>query len=150
MTQQSLGTQRALIAPSTDVDSQWWWQLLREGSFMLPRCQSCGRFWFPPMPACPHCGSDAADRVAACGLGRVYSWVVVHIALHPLFEAETPYTVLTVELDEGPRIFGRLLGSSAPTPSARVRALRYELDGVALLGFETTSTEEMGDVTSEH
>jgi len=34
----------------------------------------------------------------------VFSWIVVHQSQHPAFNAETPYNVAIVELEEGPRL----------------------------------------------
>jgi uncharacterized OB-fold protein len=38
------------------------------------------------------------------GTGRLYTWTVVHRAMHPAFMGDVPYAVVVVELDEGPRI----------------------------------------------
>ena len=48
--------------------------------------------------------------MAASGQGMVYSWVVTHHPFHPSIEADVPYTVATVELAEGPRMYARLVG----------------------------------------
>jgi uncharacterized OB-fold protein len=127
---------RAPGPPEADVESAWWWESLQRDGFLLPRCRSCKAFSFPPMPACPRCGGSRFDRVAASGRGRLYSWVVVHMALHPAFQAETPYTIVAVDLDEGVRIFGRLREGGTPTDGASVRAVTYDANGVTLLGFE--------------
>jgi uncharacterized OB-fold protein len=52
----------------------------------------------------------------------VYSWVGVQRALTPDFEAEVPYTIATVELDEGARAFARLEGPEPTTPGGPVVA----------------------------
>lgn len=56
------------------------------------------------------------------GRGRVYSWVGVQRALTPAFEADVPYTIATVELEEGARAFGRLEGSEPRAPGGAVVA----------------------------
>ena len=43
---------------------------------------------------------------ALSGRGTVYSWVVVHQSQHPAFNPDTPYNVVIVELEEGPRLHG--------------------------------------------
>jgi hypothetical protein len=65
----------------------------------------------------------------------VYSWVTVHRALDPVFGDDVPYTVLAVDLDEGPRIFGRLCGNASPEAGQRVLAVIYAVEGQPLVGF---------------
>jgi uncharacterized OB-fold protein len=119
-----------------DDDSRWWWEALHAEGLSLPRCRRCSRFFFPPMAACPHCGGGEHEHVVASGRGTVYSWVVVHRPQHPVFDGEAPYTILTVQLEEGPRIFARLVGDGAVSDGAPVRAARYEAGETTLLGFE--------------
>jgi uncharacterized OB-fold protein len=101
------------VAVAGDPDSQRWWDELSHGRVVLLCCELCHRFHFPPMPSCPHCGSVSLSERASAGTGRVYSWIVVRRSLDPRFEADVPYTVLAVDLDEGVRMFGRLHGASA-------------------------------------
>ncbi len=38
----------------------------------------------------------------------MHSWTVAHHAYHPAFKSDLPYTLVTVDLEEGPRALGRL------------------------------------------
>ena len=40
----------------------------------------------------------------------LYSWSVIHLAVDPVFAAETPYVVGLVELADGARLYGRVVG----------------------------------------
>jgi uncharacterized OB-fold protein len=60
--------------------------------------------------------------------------VVIHRALHPAFAGDVPYTVAAVDLDEGARVFGRLLEGEAEAGAA-VEAVVYRVEQQALLGF---------------
>ncbi|MDF2117253.1 OB-fold domain-containing protein [Roseiarcaceae bacterium H3SJ34-1] len=84
---------------------------LAAGRLMLQRCSACGRCRVPMAPVCPYCDGEAADWIAASGRGQVVSFVRYARAHLPEFEAIVPYTVLCVQLAEGPRMFGRLAGS---------------------------------------
>ena len=120
-----------------DADSAAWWEALASGTLLLPRCAKCRRYWFPPAPTCPNCGAGSPTLERATGLGRVYSWVVVHKAYDPAFAAEVPYVIVTVDLDERARVVGRLLGSRTGLKAdARVRAAPYDAPSGTLLGFE--------------
>ena len=96
------------IAPQPDPDSAVWWQGLREHRILLQLCGGCRRPRHPPMPRCPWCATRTFAEVESAGRGVVYSFVTAHVAVSPGYGAEVPYTVATVELDEGPRLLGRV------------------------------------------
>jgi uncharacterized OB-fold protein len=123
----------------TDPDSDWFWQRLARGEALVPLCGACGHTFFPPMPACPNCGSSDVRQVQTSGVGDVYSWVRVHIALDERFADEVPYTIVAVDLDGGARMIGRLIDE----PTEVVRGLKvalepYARDGAPALGFRAS------------
>lgn len=109
-------------APIPDADSAFFWEGLRGGRLLLQRCSACARHRFPPMPSCPYCASRSSSIVQAAGRGSIYSWVVVHRAFDPAFAGEVPYTILTVALDEGPKMLGRMTGGARAAFGGRVKA----------------------------
>jgi uncharacterized protein len=122
--------------PERDHDSAGFWSALEDGHLEISRCEGCGHFSFPPMPACPHCGVAGLTGVDAAGTAVVYSWVTVHVALDAAFEADVPYSVVIAELDEGPRVIGRFLGESSELgPDVKLRFVPYEVAGTWLPGF---------------
>jgi uncharacterized protein len=127
---------RCAVAPAIDGASTEFWSALEEGRLVVPRCNSCGRHSFPPMPSCPLCGSLDVSQDEVSGAGTIYSWATVHIALNPAFEADVPYTVLVVDLREGGRLVGRFLeGDTRPEAGAQVQLEPYRVDGITLPGF---------------
>jgi uncharacterized OB-fold protein len=127
--------QHVTVPPDVDDDTAPWWKALSDGTLLVPRCNSCERAFFPPTPSCPHCGSRDVGDVVGSGHGAVYSWIVVHHALDPLFADETTYTIAAVVLDEGARVFGRIANGPLDDGTP-VRAVPYVVDGTTLLGFE--------------
>lgn len=128
---------RAFIAPDKDPDSEPWWRALEEERLLVLRCEACARASFPLAPSCAHCGSTSVAPELASGEGVVYSWVEVHRALDPAFSDGVPYTVVAVDLAEGPRMFGRLFEATpaeAPIGTAVVFE-NYRVDGQVLPGF---------------
>ena len=95
-------------APVADLDSRFHWDGLRQHDVLLQCCEDCRRFRFPPMPTCPYCASTDAQVQAVDGEGVIYSWIVVYRAFAPEFASQVPYTLVTVTLDQGCRIVGRL------------------------------------------
>ena len=58
----------------------------------------------------------------------------------PTFQADVPYTIALVELEEGPRVYGRLFPASlVPTARAPLVAVFCEVEGRTLLGFQVAT-----------
>jgi hypothetical protein len=124
-------------APRASAESAPFWDGAREKKLLLPRCESCGRFWFPPSQRCRHCLSPDFTWRESTGEGRIYSFVVYHRVYHPGFEADVPYVVAIVELDDGPRLLTKMVGSPSGDVrcDARVRVVFEERDGVTIPQF---------------
>ncbi len=95
-------------APDADEHSAVFWEGLRRHRIVLQWCAHCGRRRFPPMPACPYCGTSGGVEVVVPGSGTVYSWVGVQRPMTPAFAGEVPYVVAAVDLDGGGRVFARV------------------------------------------
>ena len=96
--------------PRPSAESLPFWEGAKAHKLLLPRCNSCGKSWFPPSQRCPHCLSANFEWRECAGQGRIYSFVVFHRVYHPAFEEDVPYAVGVVELDEGPRLIANIMG----------------------------------------
>jgi uncharacterized protein len=96
--------------PRPSPESAQYWRAAREHRLEIPRCNACGKFWFPPSQSCPHCLAADFDWTAVSGLGKVFSFVTFHRVYHPAFAKEVPYVVAVVELAEGPRLLSNIVG----------------------------------------
>ena len=103
--------------PQPSEIARGYWDAAREGRFVLQRCADCGKFRHYPRMVCDACHSLGVDWVEASGRGRVHSWTVAHHPYHPAFKGEVPYILLTVDLEEGVRALGRVIGD----PGERLR-----------------------------
>lgn len=110
----------ALVGPTPDVDSQFYWDGLARSQLLLQECSSCHNRRFPPMPSCPYCGSTGFE-IGEAAKGTIYSWVTVHRAFQAAFAGEVPYTLVTVDLDGGGRIVGRLEPGTAAAAGLHVK-----------------------------
>ena len=97
--------------PSPDADTQTYWRGLKDGKLLLQHCLDCGHVQFYQQAICRECNGEHLEHRAASGLGFVYSFSVVHRAPGPAFKEDTPYAVLLVELNEGPRMISSLVGA---------------------------------------
>ena len=96
--------------PVPSSESKPYWDGLRDHKLLMPRCDACQGYWFPPSLLCPRCNSAKWTWTAASGRGRVFSYFVYHRVYHPGFADEVPYAVAVIELDEGPRMISNVIG----------------------------------------
>lgn len=78
------------------------------GELRLRRCNACHAWCHVPRVICPVCAARDWSWQPVRGTGRVYTWTIVHRAMHPAFVGDVPYAVVVVALDEGPRIVSRI------------------------------------------
>ena len=125
----------SLVHPS--LDTQWWWDALARGELLVPACRACHTRFFPPQAFCPECGSHDVFGAATSGHGTVYSWVVIHRAFTPDLEAEVPYAVTAIDMEEGGRLIGRYHGDlNALRAGLPVKLRITQRSGTPILGFE--------------
>jgi uncharacterized protein len=106
----------ARLIPQPTPDTLPFWRAAKEGRLLLPRCESCGPFFYPRL-FCPKCGSSKLDWMEASGRATLYSYVINVTPPAPGYAA--PYVIAVVSLEEGPRMLANIL-DVAPTPEALV------------------------------
>ncbi|HTZ14157.1 MAG TPA: OB-fold domain-containing protein [Mycobacterium sp.] len=98
--------------PVPDAVSAPYWAAAAEHVLTVARCARCGQASMPPEVVCPHCRSTDPQFTFApvSGRGIIRSWTVVRQAFLPGFDADVPFVLVDVELDEQPglRMIGRL------------------------------------------
>jgi uncharacterized OB-fold protein len=104
--------------PTPTGDSLTYWEGCRDGRLRLQRCADCGEHQSYPRVVCTRCMSDRLAWRDSTGKGRVFTYTVVERALSPAFEADVPYIVAVVELEEGVRMMTRLV--NIPPPSVAI------------------------------
>ena len=72
-------------------------------SLIGEECPTCHHKIFPPRDVCPYCAEEAGPEFHFGGKGTVFSHTTVHTPPEG-FEAQSPYTVALIKLDEGPMI----------------------------------------------
>lgn len=99
-------------APQVTALSQPFWEGCRQRRLRLQKCQSCGALRFYPSEACADCRSTAYDWVDVSGRGRIFSWIVVHRSVDPVWQRRAPFVTGIIEIAEQPgcRIPGIILG----------------------------------------
>jgi uncharacterized OB-fold protein len=124
--------------PRPAPESVPFWEAARNHRLELPRCNACGKFWFPPSRSCPHCLASDFVWTPVSGRGTVFSFVVFHRVYHPAYEGDVPYVVALIALEEGPRMLSNVV--AIPPDEVRcdmaVKVVFDDIaDGVALPKF---------------
>ena len=109
--------------------------------FILPYCNSCDQYFWPGAFICQHCGSTDVEWKEASGHGKIYSHVEGRFPFHKAIKEHLPIAICSVTLDEGPRVFGRLVNYDAienVSCDAPVHLVWLEDDekGCTIMGFE--------------
>ena len=102
--------------PQASPETAHFWAGCKEGKLLLQRCKDTGKAYFPPRPFSPYTGSRDVEVFEASGKATLFSYVINHRPPKG-FEAEAPYAIAVVELEEGPRMMTNITGCDQ-TPEA--------------------------------
>jgi uncharacterized OB-fold protein len=130
-------TDQAVSYPSPHADhlSAPYWDGTKRGVLVIQRCTGCGKQRHYPQVLCVDCYSDDYDWIEASGHGTVHSWTVCHHAFHPGFASDLPYTLVTVDLEEGVRSLGRFEGGVLAIGLSVRATFPRRPDGFGMLTF---------------
>ncbi len=95
--------------PQPDPITKPFWESVRAHAMQIQRCGACGRFVFFPRALCPYCFSEALEWTPVSGRGVVHAFTISHRHPLPAFQADLPYVVVIVELEEGARMLTNLV-----------------------------------------
>ncbi len=122
--------------PHPTIDDREFWEYCQKGELRFQSCGACGTLRHYPRLLCDRCYSAEVVWKQASGRGSVHSWIVAHHVFHQGFASDVPYTLVTVDLEEGVRAMGRWLGSRPLALGLPVQASFRPRDETADLTFE--------------
>ena len=98
-----------LPLPYPGPDDEAFWEGTKRHELLIQRCTGCGalRFWGKPM--CAECNSFDSEAVPASGRGKIWSYTTTYHGWSRAWREAVPYTVVVVQLDEGPRLTSNLV-----------------------------------------
>lgn len=129
--------------PEVDHLTKPFWDAAKEHKLVLQKCARCGAFQWYPKPLCEECGYNILVWTEVNGKGTIYSFTVIyHAKMNPAFEKDTPYNIVIVELDEGPRMYSNLIDCPPQDLKIgmRVEVVFQEKDGFYLPKFRQIQT----------
>jgi uncharacterized OB-fold protein len=86
------------------------WESLRRHEPRVQRCLHCRAYRYHPKEICSRCQSPDAEWAAISGRGRVYTYAVIRRPPTPAYQAQIPYVIAHVTMEEGFRMIGTLRG----------------------------------------
>jgi len=99
-------------------------------------CRKCGWADFHPVNLCPRCSGEVKQSTFA-GEGKIVTYTVIRYPPKG-FENQAPYVVAIIDIENGPRVIGRVsnsvdevkIGSSVTLLSTREDALEFRLSAL--------------------
>lgn len=85
------------------------WEAAKDGKLLLQYDPKSGKYQFWPRPANIYSGAEPLEWRVASGKGTLFARTQVYVPARG-FEDLAPYTLAAVDLDEGVRVVGRLVG----------------------------------------
>lgn len=101
-----------LPAPEVTPLTKPFWEAAKQHKLVLQKCRRCGRWVWYPRAWCPYCGSRDLEWAEPKGVGSVYAYTIARVVVgnSPEWQKDMPYAVAIVDLDEGVRMYGRIVG----------------------------------------
>jgi uncharacterized OB-fold protein len=118
-------------APGSDPITQPFWDSVKAGAMQIQFCDNCGKGVFYPRGICPHCFSSKLTWKPVSGRGKLHAFTIAYRHWHPAFQADVPYVVALVELDEGVRMMSNLVGIEPDPEHVKIEmplVVSYETD----------------------
>jgi hypothetical protein len=95
--------------PYIHSETEHYWSSAKRHELQIQRCRACGQHYFYPRDFCPSCFSFDIEWTRASGRATLYSFTICHRPA-PGFEADVPYNIALVELEEGIRMMTTIVG----------------------------------------
>lgn len=95
--------------PFIDGATGEFYQFLKNHELRFQRCTKCGKWRHVPRDMCAECGSWEWEWAKSSGRGKLFTWTVVILPMHPAFTDEVPYAVCLIDMEEGPRVVSRIV-----------------------------------------
>ena len=93
------------------LDFRTYSDALKKNKLLGLKCNNCGTFTCPPKMTCQECAGTDLEIAELSGNGEIVTFTQTFVAPQGR-ECEAPYTIVMVELDEGPWIMGNLIDTA--------------------------------------
>jgi len=97
------------VSEQTPFTIEQFYKHVLQEKLMGGKCRKCGKVHLPPRPLCDNCFSKEFEWVELPQKGKLLTYTVIHVA-PTQFQGMTPYAVGIVQLDDGVKIPGMIIG----------------------------------------
>lgn len=105
--------------PGIEAYSRPFWEACNAHRLLVQRCADCGTHRSPQKPVCASCGCFDYGWSESQGLGRVFTYTIVHHTPHPSARERLPYNIAVIELEDCDRVL--LLSNVVDCPDEALR-----------------------------
>ena len=105
------------------------------------KCSRCGEVVFPVNPVCVNCQNQEMSDIKLSRRGKIWSFTTVMLPPPQWYKGPVPFDLGYVELQEGVRIWTRLLGAEAGTfkvgqeVELQIDVMQEDAEGNEILGY---------------
>ena len=114
----TVGTYTKLLPEGIPSWHQPFWESLREHRVKVQKCSGCSAFRYVPKEICSKCLSTDYVWAPIRPTGEVYTYTIVHRAPTAAYQADAPYALVHVAMDDGFRMIARMINT--PPESVRI------------------------------
>ena len=129
------------------IDFQTYSNALKENRLLGLKCDACGAVTCPPKMVCGQCANHEQEITQLSGKGEVKTFTTTYVASLGR-EAEVPYTLVMVALDEGPWISGNLVDTDPNRITMDIIGKKVKLGHKIFAGDQYSSFEAARPVFS--
>ena len=85
------------------------WEAAKRHELGMPRCHTCGHYFFYPRQECPECLSRDWEYEKVSGKAHLYTFNINHSPANPNFRNDVPFVYAVVQLEEGPQMISNVV-----------------------------------------
>jgi uncharacterized protein len=122
------------------LTSKDYYAALKQNKLLGLKCQSCGAITVPPKMVCRQCGAQNLEIVELKTTGKIKTFTTVYVAAEGR-EGDCPYTIVMVELDEGPWLMGNLAEIDPTKADMSLIGKRVKMEGKIYAGDKYSAGE---------
>ena len=122
-------------------------EALKQNKLLGLKCRACGAITIPPKMACRQCASPDMEVVEVKSSGKIITFTTVFVGAEGR-ESEVPYTIVIVELEEGPWIMGNMEGIDPKAASMELIGKKVKMGVKVFPGDKYSAGESVRPVFS--
>jgi uncharacterized OB-fold protein len=122
-------------------------EALKQNKLLGLKCRACGTITIPPKMVCRQCGSPDMEVTEVKTDGKIVTFTTIFVGAEGR-EGEVPYTVVIVELEEGPWLMGNLEGIDPKAVSTELIGKKVKMDSQVYPGDKYSAGETVRPIFS--